>query len=207
MIGALKGKIAALGEDVLLMDVQGVHYVVEAGSRTLGRLQLAQETLLWVDTKVSQDAIRLFGFLSDEERAWFERLQTIPGVGPRAALSVLDVLAPAALMDAVSLEDKASVARAHGVGQKLALRIVQELKGKAPPRGFLGGFAPSSPSDSPTPSSDPFAAHRKDALSALVNLGYPALDAQRAIARILRDATADLDLSTLVRRALKDLTA
>lgn len=207
MIGWLRGEVAALAESHLLLNVNGVGYVLEAGGRTLARLSVGAAVSLWVETKVTQDSIRLFGFLSDEERAWFERLQTIPGVGPRAALSVLDVLAPDALLEAVALEDKAAVARAHGVGPKLALRIVQELKGKAPPKGYFGTFEPAPLRNPASNAQDAPEADRMAGVSALVNLGYPAADARAAIAAALRAEGAGAALDVLIRRALQELAS
>lgn len=212
MIGFLAGRVIAIAEDRFVLNVGGVGYVVEASGRTLARLETGGMAEMWIETRVSQDAIRLFGFPGDDERAWFEQLQTIPGVGPRAALGVLDALTPAALMDAVALEDKAAIARANGVGPKLAARIAQELKGKAPPMGYLGHFAPGGPGsgakDGNAPAASPDSIVRAEAVSALVNLGWPAPDAQRAVATALRSAGKDdMDVGALVKRALQELAA
>ncbi len=212
MIGFLSGRVVAIAGDRLVLDVQGVGYVIEASGRTLARLETGAKAEMWIETRVAQDSIRLFGFPTDDERAWFEQLQTIPGVGPRAALSVLDVLTPAALMDAVALEDKAAIARANGVGPKLAARIAQELKGKAPPKGYFGHFAPIAPiagaKDSGASVANPAAIMRADAVSALVNLGYAGPDAQRAVAAAIRMAGEDdVNVGALVKRALQELAA
>lgn len=212
MIGFLAGRVIAIAEDRFVLDVQGVGYVIEASGRTLARLEIGSPAEMWIETRVAQDAIRLFGFSGDDERAWFEQLQTIPGVGPRAALGVLDVLTPAALLDAVALEDKAAIARANGVGPKLAARIAQELKGKAPPRGYFGHFAPRTAEtparENASPAASPGAIARADAVSALVNLGWPSPDAQRAVVNALRAGGEDeMDLGALVKRALQELAA
>lgn len=202
MIGSLKGRIDAIGEDSAILDVGGVGYLVQAGGRTLGRLAAGEEAKLYVETQVREDAIRLFGFLSEEERAWFVHLQSIPGVGAKVALAILDVLAPPELQDAIALQDKASVARANGVGPKLAARIVQELAGKAPPKGFytVASFeqrAPSAPAVT--------GAARNEAVSALVNLGIDQAGAARAVAAAAKSLGADPPAPELIRAALKEV--
>ncbi|HEX3916790.1 MAG TPA: Holliday junction branch migration protein RuvA, partial [Caulobacteraceae bacterium] len=132
MIGRLRGEVAEIGEEEALIDVAGVGYVVRCGARTLGRLPaVGDETLLHIESQWSdQLGMRLYGFLSRDDRRVFVALQDIQGVGPKAALGVLDVLSPGELMAAAQAGDKAAVARANGVGPKLALRIVTELKDK-----------------------------------------------------------------------------
>ena len=129
MIGALKGVVSAIGEDAALIDVGGVGYVVQAGSRTLARLNVGEATMLLIETHVREDAIKLYGFQSEEERGWFVHLQSVQSVGARVALSILDTLTVSEISDAVALQDKASFARANGVGPKLATRIAVELAG------------------------------------------------------------------------------
>ena len=132
MIGRLRGLVAEVGEEEALIDVAGVGYVVRCGSRTLSHLPaMGEETLLHVESQWSESmGMKLYGVLGRDERRAFVLLQAIQGVGPKAALSVLDVLPPAELAGAVAREDKAAVGRANGVGPKLALRIVTELKDK-----------------------------------------------------------------------------
>src|SRR5881394_4270759 len=133
MIGKLKGIIDSYGEDFIVLDVNGVGYLVHCSARTLQALPAAGEaTTLSIETHVREDQIRLFGFLSDVEREWFRLLQTVQGVGAKVALSVLGTLPPSDLANAIALRDKASVARTPGVGPKVAERIVTELKDKAP---------------------------------------------------------------------------
>jgi holliday junction DNA helicase RuvA len=204
MIGLLKGVVAAIGEDAALIDVHGVGYVVQAASRTLARLSPGEAAVLYIETHVREDAIRLYGFLSEEERGWFTHVQSVPSVGAKVALNILDALSPADLMDAVALQDKASVARANGVGPKLAARIVQELAGKAPPRGFLA-HAPAPLGEARAAAPVPQAGgSRQDAVSALLNLGIDQTTASRAVAAALK---ADPDLATpdLIRAALKEV--
>ena len=133
MIGRLRGRVAATGDGQAMIDVNGVGYVLHAGSKTLSRLSVGQEAEIFIETQMSENAIKLYGFNTAEERAWFARLQDAPGVGAKAAMSILDVLNPPQLMDAIALGDAASVQRAHGVGKKLAERVVSEFKGKPPP--------------------------------------------------------------------------
>jgi holliday junction DNA helicase RuvA len=202
MIGSLNGVAAAVGEDAALIDVNGVGYVVQAGARTLARLEPGAPARLHVETQVREDAIRLFGFLSEEERAWFAHLQTIPGVGARVALAILDVLAPAELADAIALQDKASFARANGVGPKLAARIAGELVGKAPPRGFLQlGAAPAR-----GPVALATNGARAEAVSALVNLGIDQGSAARAVASAAKSFAAEPPAPELIRAALKEVS-
>jgi len=206
MIGLLSGRVAAVGEDAALIDVGGVGYVVQAGARTLAALEIGAPARLHVETQVREDSIRLFGFLSEEARAWFVHLQSAPGVGARVALSILDVLSPAELADAVALQDKASLARANGVGPKLAARVVQELAGKPPPRGFLalgvGGGAAAPVGTAPSPQS---AGARAEAVSALVNLGIDQASASRAVAAAMKSLDPGVEASTLIRAALKEV--
>jgi holliday junction DNA helicase RuvA len=203
MIGRLKGVIAAQGEGQALIDVSGVGYLVHAGSRTLGRLAVGEAAELFVETQMAESAIRLFAFLAGEERAWFARLQDAPGVGAKIALAILDTLSLPQLMDAIALGDVAAISRAHGVGKKLAERIVTEFKGKPPPMGLFaanlsvagGGLAPLTQ----------LAGARAAAASALVNLGYSQADAAHAVASAARDLGEGATESALIKAALKSL--
>lgn len=205
MIGRLSGTVAAVGEDACLIDVGGVGYVVSCGSRTLARLTVGEAARLAVETHVREDAIRLFGFLLEDERAWFTHLQGVPGVGAKVALAILDVLGPGELADALAVQDRASIARANGVGPKLAQRIAQELSGKPPPRGFLGGAGPA-PSASPVgQAAGP--GPRSEAVSALVNLGIDQPSAARAVASAAKALGPEVPLQDLIRAALKEIKA
>lgn len=132
MIGKLRGKVDTIGESFLVVDVGGVGYDVQASARTLRNLKVGDEVSLTIDTHVREDAIRLFGFQSELERNWFRTLQTIQGVGAKVALSVLGILGPQDLANAIALGNWAAVEETPGVGKKLAQRIVAELKDKAP---------------------------------------------------------------------------
>ncbi|MGH6829323.1 MAG: Holliday junction branch migration protein RuvA, partial [Rhizomicrobium sp.] len=130
MIGKLTGTVDSLGEDWAILDVSGVGYVVHCPSSTLSRLAVGGHVSLMIEMKVSEDAIRLYGFASAEEREWFRLLQTVQSVGAKVALSVLSTLSPRELQRALALSDKTMIGRAPGVGPKLALRITTELKDK-----------------------------------------------------------------------------
>ena len=142
IIGRLTGTVAALGTDNILIDVNGVGYVCMAGTRLLSRVHVGETSVLHVETKVSEAAITLYAFGSDEERAWFVRLQDVHGVAGKAAMAILDAITPAELMDAIALGDASVLTRAKGVGKKLAERITGELAGKPPPMGRLASSKP-----------------------------------------------------------------
>ncbi|MGO4704979.1 Holliday junction branch migration protein RuvA [Microvirga sp. 2MCAF38] len=203
MIGKLKGIIDSYGEDFVIVDVQGVGYVVHCSSRTLQNLPPTGEAAsLSIETHVREDMIRLFGFRSDAEREWFRLLQSVQGVGAKVALGILSVLDPATLANALATGDKATVARGPGVGPKLAQRIVSELKDKVP---AFSGVDPAliRLSDSVEDRSAP--APVTDAVSALVNLGYPQAQASAAIAAALKQAGEAPEAKTLIRLGLKEL--
>jgi len=200
MIGSLNGVVAAVGEDTALIEVGGVGYLVQASSRTLSRLESGASARLMIETHVREDAIKLFGFASEDERAWFVHLQSIPGVGAKVALAILDVLPPEQLADAIALQDKASISRANGVGQKLAARIVQELAGKPGPKGSLAA-ASLAPRGAPSVSGA-----RAEAVSALVNLGIDQSSAARAVASAAKQFDAAAPAPELIRAALKEVS-
>ncbi|HEV2081603.1 MAG TPA: Holliday junction branch migration protein RuvA [Brevundimonas sp.] len=203
MIGRLRGILAEVEADHCVIDCAGVGYVVACGSRTLQRLPApGDEATLHVETSWSaENGPRLYGFLDRAERRAFTTLTGIQGVGPKAALSVLDVLPPGDLAAAVAREDKAAVARANGVGPKLALRIVTELKGK--PLGDVS-FTPSAPGvpiDAPT--AQPSLSG--EAVSALLGLGVAEVNARRAVDQAVIRLGEDADLSAVIRAALQEL--
>jgi len=203
IIGRLKGEVAAVGLDHLLIDVNGTGYVALAGTRLLARLQTGERITAHIETRVTESSITLFAFATDEERAWFVRLQDVPGVAGRSALAILDGLTPAEIMDAIALGDAGAFTRAKGIGKKLGERIITELSGKAPPIGRFGRFevaaaaglasAPASGANGP----------RAEAVSALTNLGYTPSEASRAVAAAAKDG-AD-GVGALVKGALKEL--
>ena len=203
MIGKLKGIIDSYGEDFIVLDVNGVGYLVQCSARTLQELPgVAQPATLSIETYVREDQIKLFGFLTDVEREWFRLLQTVQGVGAKVALSVLGTLKPADLASAVAMRDKAMVARAPGVGPKVAERIVTELKDKAPAYAAVDpAVIRRSGAIEDRRAPQPIV----DAVSALINLGYGQPQAAAAIAAAARSAGEDADTARLIRLGLKEL--
>ena len=203
MIGKLKGIIDSYGEDTVILDVGGVGYQVHCSARTLQALPSPGEAAtLSIETYVREDQIRLFGFRSDTEREWFRLLQTVQGVGAKVALAVLGTLPPADLANAIALRDKAAVARTPGVGPKVAERIVTELKDKTPAFAsvdpavvHLAGALDDHRAPQPV----------RDAISALVNLGYGQPQAAAAIATAARGAGDGAETAQLIRLGLKEL--
>ena len=200
-----------------MLDVNGVGYLVGAGSRTLGRLEPGAAVTVHIETHVREDAFKLYGFLDDIERAWFVHLQNIQGVGAKAALAILDTVPVGELANAAALGDKATFSRAKGVGPKLATRIATELKDKAPPRGRSfsiglpihdvetgGAGATAGSATPPTPAASSGAA-REDAVSALLNLGYHETLARQAVATVMRQAGEEAALNEVIRLSLKEL--
>ena len=201
MIGRLRGAVAEAGEEDALIDVGGVGYVVRCGSRTLQRLPPpGEEALLHVETQWTEAAgMRLYGFLTREERHAFTLLLAIQGVGPKAALSVLDVLAPAELAQAVAREDKAQVGRAQGVGPKLAQRIVTELKDKAISDAPLAIIAGQAAAARRAPSA------AGEAVAALMGLGVAETAARRVVEQAAARLGAEADERALIKAALQEL--
>ena len=201
MIGKLKGIVDAVGEGHAIVDVGGVGYEVQASARTLRTLQVGQPVSLAIETHVREDAIRLFGFTSEVERAWFRLLQTIQGVGSKVALAVLGTLSPQDLANAIALQNWAAVEQSPGVGKKLAQRIVAELKDKAPALSVAGLNVP--PRKGAPAGSDNTAA--AEAISALTNLGYQPAQASQAVAAAIAELGEAVDTPKLIRRGLKEL--
>ncbi|MBW8853157.1 MAG: Holliday junction branch migration protein RuvA [Bradyrhizobium sp.] len=199
MIGKLTGIVDAITEDTVILDVNGVGYLVQCPASTLSRLTVGASASLMIEMKVSDDAIKLYGFAGAEEREWFRLLQTVQNVGGKVALAVLSTLSPRDLSRALALGDKAMIGRAPGVGPKLALRIATELKDKAPSMMLsaeeAGAIAvvraPRGPED--------------DAVSALVHLGYSDVRAAEAVARAAQALGEHTDASALIREALKGM--
>jgi Holliday junction DNA helicase RuvA len=203
MIGKLKGIIDSYGEDFVVVDVGGVGYVVHCSSRTLQHLPATGEAAsLSIETHVREDMIRLFGFRSDAEREWFRLLQGVQGVGAKVALAILSILEPGALASAIATGDKASIARAPGVGPKLAARIAAEMRDKAPAFGPVDPIVASLAGAVEDRKAPPAVS---DAVSALVNLGYGQPQAAAAVAAALRAAPEGAEAPTLIRLGLREL--
>ncbi|MBW0004900.1 MAG: Holliday junction branch migration protein RuvA [Hyphomicrobiales bacterium] len=204
MIGKLRGQVDSYGEDFVILDVNGVGYLVHCSARSLQALpQAGMDAALLIETQVREDAIRLFGFRDEAEREWFRLLQTVQGVGAKVALAILSTLDPGELATAVASRDKSQLQRASGVGARLAERLVTELKDKAP------AFAPIDPLvarlagaiEAKTGVPQPVA----DAISALTNLGYGQPQASAAIAAALKTAGENPVASQLIKLGLKEL--
>ena len=197
MIGKLTGTVDTIAEDHAILDVGGVGYLVQCPSSTLSRLSPGAHASLMIEMKVSDDAIRLYGFASAEEREWFRLLQTVQSVGARIALAVLSTLSPRELQRALALGDKAMIGRAPGVGPKLALRIATELKDKAPAMLLRGE---GETAVAPVPPRGPEA----DAVSALTHLGYSEGAAATAVARAAQELGGG-ETGALIREALRSM--
>ena len=197
MIALLTGRVDSLSEGVCVLDVNGVGYLVHASTRTLAALpQPPVAARMLIETQVREDAIILYGFAESAERDWFRLLTTVQGVGGKVALSVLSALSPKDLIGAIAAGDKAGLTRAPGVGPRLAVRLLTELRDKA-------GAMPSSSLAAPLVAAP--AGTADDALSALVNLGYRRQEAQPAIARVIEQLGDDASLDAVIRQSLRAL--
>lgn len=204
MIGKLKGTIDEIGEDHVLIDVQGVCYVAFCSARTLSGLgQAGEAAVLHIETFVREDQLKLYGFSSATEREWFRLLQSVQGVGAKVALAVLSTLSSADLANAIALQDKAMVARAPGIGPKVAQRIVTELKNKTP---AVAGDAPAGIGLKQELGEGTASGPVTDAVSALSNLGYSRDQAAGAVAAAMKTAGESADSATLIRLGLKELS-
>lgn len=202
MIGKLTGIVDSQNADSLILDVNGVGYVVQCSPRTLARLPVGGARVsLAIETQMREDAIRLFGFTSDAERDWFRLLQGVQGVGSKVALAILGVLPADALAVAIGRGDKSAVAQAPGVGPKLAARIVAELKDKTV---ALGG---ASLDDDPGPIAAQLPGAAQDAVSALLNLGYGRPQVTAAVAQAAAALGPEAPTAALIRRGLQLLSA
>ncbi len=213
MIAKLKGIIDTIGEDYCIIDVSGVGYLVFASAKTLSKMIKGAAASLLIETVVREDSITLYGFADAWEKEWFNTLTKVQGVGAKVCLSILSVLSPNQLAQAVSAQDKASFTRASGVGPKLAARIVTELKDKIVTIPITDSLKeiemnPNQETenyeDSITvlnASNDP--SKTDDAISALVNLGYQRLEAYRAVNKAAMSAP-DADTPALIKLALKE---
>lgn len=205
MIGKLKGLVDGFGDDHVHLDVNGVVYETFCSAKTLAALpQVGHAAVIHTEMIVREDMIRLYGFFTEAEKAWFTTLMTVQGVGSRVALAILSVLTPSELASAIALQDKAMVGRANGVGPKLAVRIVTELKGKAPAvgaidAGVLGLQAALGEGAA--------ASNVTDAVSALTNLGYSSAQASAAVARVVGRDGDGIATDKLIRLGLRELSS
>lgn len=195
MIGKLRGTVDAVENDCCILDVGGVGYVAYCPSSTLASLTPGQENVvLLIETVVREDLIRLYGFSSAVEREWFRVLQAhVQGVGAKMALALLSVLSPSQLAAAVSAKDAAAVARAQGVGKKLAERIVSELQGKVPAGSMETAAFLAVPQGTSA----------EDAIAALANLGFDRTKATAAVYEAAKNAGEGADTASLISIGLK----
>jgi holliday junction DNA helicase RuvA len=196
MIAKLYGRIDETGADHLVIDVSGVGYLVQASARTLAALGKTDDfATVFTEMQVSENDMRLIGFATKEERDWFRLLTGVQGVGGKVGLAILSAIEPADLALAIGSGDAAMVARANGVGPKLASRIVNELKDKVGALAGIGGGAKLLAAVS--------GSHAQDAMSALANLGFKPGEAGSAVALAVDELGPDATLDALVRLALK----
>ncbi|WP_085904113.1 Holliday junction branch migration protein RuvA [Kiloniella majae] len=206
MIGKLTGKVDSTGDDWVMLDVGGVGYIVFCSSRTLSALPGEGEvTSLLIETHVREDHIHLFGFATAAEKEWYLLLGTVQGVGAKVGLAILSAISPDELSVAIAAQDKTTLTRANGVGPKLAIRIMNELKDKIAKLslGTSGEIVDSSAAEG-KPAATPMAIS-EDAISALVNLGYRRSEAYSAVAKISSEQGADTPLEELIRGGLAEL--
>ena len=198
MIAKLYGRIDETGVDHLVIDVNGVGYLVQASARTLAALGKADDfATVFTEMQVSENDMRLIGFATREERDWFRLLTGVQGVGGKVGLAILSAIEPQDLALAIGSGDAAMVARANGVGPKLASRIVNELKDKVGALAGIGGGAKLIAAGVASGS------HANDAMSALANLGFKPGEAGAAVSQAVEELGADASLDALVRLALK----
>jgi Holliday junction DNA helicase RuvA len=206
MIVRLTGLVDDVGLDGVMLDVQGVGYQIQVSTRTRAALPGKGETAsLLTEMQIREDSWSLFGFIDRAERDWFRTLTTVQGVGGRVALGILSVLSPEHLTRAILAQDKVQLARADGVGPKLAARLVTELKDKAAAHGLAAGPAPSGTVISLPPVD--LAGPAEDAISALVNLGYRRPDALGAVATAQRKLGDGVTVTDLIRAGLKEIAS
>lgn len=215
MIAKLTGVIDSVGLNYVIIDVNGVGYLVYASSRTLARMGSARGTAvsLMIETIVREDQITLYGFADAAEKEWFQILCTVQGVGAKVAQGILGTIAVEQLPVVIAAQDRAALRRADGVGDKLALRIVTELKEKAG-KMALGAAAQQKADKARVgaggkamPVVDVPKTISNDAVSALINLGYGRAEAFGAVANVLCDRGDDMPLGDLIRESLKELSA
>ena len=214
MIGRLSGRLDHRASDHVLIDVKGVGYVVFVSERTLAALPAVGEyASLYTDLLVREDLLQLFGFLTLAEKEWHRLLMGVQGIGAKASMAILGTLGPEGVARAIALGDWGAIKAAPGVGPKIAQRVVNELKGKAPAMMALGAATALTPAETDeivepaTPSPPPVAANasgQAEALSALQNLGYGAGEAASAVAEAA-GTHEGAETATLIREALRRL--
>ena len=198
MIALLTGRVDQVADGSCVIDVNGVGYLVHASTRTLASLPAPPAAArLLIETQVREDAIVLYGFAESAERDWFRLLTTVQGVGSKVALSVLSALSPRDLIGAIAAGDRASLTRAPGVGARLAVRLLTELRDKAGAMPTGASYVPAQGARPPSVADD--------AASALVNLGYRRPEVAPVIARVIETLGEAAKLDAVIREALKEL--
>ncbi len=201
MIGKLTGRLDSISDNGAIIDVGGVGYSVFTSSRTMSQLgSIGEVVTVLVETHVREDHIHLYAFYSDDEKRWFQTLQTVQGVGSKAALAILSALTSEDIMNSLLSEDKTMFVRADGVGQKLATRIVSELKDKVD--GFFAGKVDNI--ETATSQDNSLIA---DAISAMVNLGFSRFEAQKAVSKASNYKANIETLDKLIAATLKELAS
>jgi len=206
MIAKLTGILDSAREGQAVIDVNGVGYLVFCSARTLASLPpRGQAASLAIETHVREDHIHLYGFANDAEREWFKLLTTVQGVGAKVALAILSVLSPTEIAQAIVAGDRTAVARADGVGPKLAQRVVTELKDKAGSIGLAHGVLVATATFGKPAEGAEEDAELADAVSALVNLGYKRVEAFGAVSSASRKLGRKVAAADLIRAGLKEL--
>lgn len=197
MISFVRGTVASVGATTAVVDVGGIGLELQCTPATLGDLRVGQPASLPATLVVREDSMTLYGFADADERSVFEQLQTVTGVGPRLAQSLLSVLSPDALRVAVATEDLTALTRVPGVGRKGAQRLVLELKDRlGAPSGVVDLSRPA-PGDGPV--------WQSQVHGALVGLGWSPKEADAAIEAVAGEVADDADVGTALRAALRTL--
>ncbi len=209
MIAKLNGRIDSVGDDWAIIDVNGVGYLVFCSSRTLGMMTVGEAISLLIETHVREDHIHLFGFATSAEQDWFRLLTTVQGVGAKVGLGILSSLSADELLQAIAAADKAAITRANGVGPKLAVRILTELKDKvsglALGQAALAGGVTGPGAGAQATGGGAVQVEISEAVSALVNLGYSPSDALGAVSRAAQEMGEEAGVESLIRAGLSAL--
>jgi len=205
MIARLKGIVDVVADGWIILDVNGVGYLVFCSAKTLSRMNVGEAARLEIETHVREDHIHLYGFADDTERDWFRLLTSVQGVGAKVGLAILGVLSGDDLLQTIAAADKAAITRTPGVGPKLATRIVSELKDKVGNLALGVGNTSTDRQPVSAAGSEGVNAHLRDAASALVNLGYGPADALGAVTRAAAQMDGEPAVQDLIRAGLRDL--
>ena len=189
----LKGTAAIVSDGFTVIDIGGVGYKVYTSLNSRSKIEKGKETLLYTYTNIREDAFDIYGFTTEDELSFFEKMLSVSGVGPKAALAILSVLSPSEILTAILTNDAKSISKAQGVGVKLAQRIILELSGKIEGSDLLSGSAAGSSADFVTSSSS------NDAVAALMSLGYSSLDARRAVASVEPGKTVEATITEALK--------